>query len=547
MELFSLLHLSKEEELETSRIAWQCFLTVEEERFVSIPEIPESLNAASIFIDRHVSEGCGDRIALRWNDRRITYAELAANVNRAGNMFLRLGIRPEERVLLAVLDSPEFVYSFWGAVKIGAVPVPVNTFLRADEYAYLLDNSRAVACVASQEVWPTIMTVAARRLQHCIRVGADEANAASFWKLMEHESSALDPEPTHRDDMALWLYSSGSTGAPKGVVHLHRSLLYCAATYAEEVLGVGPDDITLSAARLFFAYGLGGGISFALHAGGTAALVSDRPTPEGMFAAIHDHRPTIFFGVPTLYAAMLQMKEVERKYDLSSLRLCVSAGEALPAELFKQWKERFGVEILDGIGSTEALHIFLSNRAGQVRPGSSGTPVAGYEARIIDEKGQDVPQGEVGDLIIKGGSLTSGYWRRLDATRRALQGEWLRTGDTYYQDADGVYWYCGRSDDMLKVSGQWVAPAEIEGLLFQHAAVLEAAVVGWEDENRLVKPKAFIVLKKGQTPSSTLADELQAFVKARTLPHKYPRWIEFVTELPKTTTGKIQRYKLRQA
>jgi acyl-coenzyme A synthetase/AMP-(fatty) acid ligase len=244
---------------------------------------------------------------------------------------------------------------------------------------------------------------------------------------------------------------------------------------------------------------------------------------------------------------MLQMKEkeVEQQYDLSSLHLCVSAGEPLPAELFNRWKERFGVEILDGIGSTEALHIFLSNRAGQVRPGSSGTPVPGYELRIADEKGGDVAQGEIGDLLVKGGSVTAGYWRKLEATQRALQGEWLRTGDTYFQDAEGVYWYCGRSDDMLKVSGQWVSPAEVEGLLFQHAAVLEAAVVGWEDENRLTKPKAFVVLKEGYAPSPTLAEELQLFVRERTLPHKYPRWIEFVPDLPKTATGKIQRYKLR--
>jgi benzoate-CoA ligase len=516
-------------------------------RNVPIPEIPESFNAASAFIDRHVEESRGDRVALRWEDQEVTYAELAAHVNRTGNAFLRLGIRPQERVLLAVFDSPEFVYSFWGALKIGAVPVPVNTFLRPDEYAYLLDNSQASAFVASQEVWPSVASASTPRVRHRIVVGDARPEALSFKSLLENESQTLESEPTHRDDMALWLYSSGSTGSPKGVVHLHRNLLYCSATYAQDVLGMGPDDVTLSAARLFFAYGLGGGMYFALHAGGTAALVSDRPTPESMFAAIHRYRPTIFFGVPTLYAAMLQMKDGERNYDLSSLRLCASAGEALPAELFKQWKARFGVEILDGIGSTEALHIFLSNRAGQVQPGSSGTPVPGYEVRIIDQNGQNVPQGEVGDLIIKGGSLTSGYWRKLEATRRALQGEWLRTGDTYYQDADGVYWYCGRSDDMLKVSGQWVSPAEIEGLLFQHAAVLEAAVVGWEDENRLVKPKAFVVLKEGTTPSPALAEELQAFVKARTLPHKYPRWIEFVSELPKTATGKIQRYKLRQS
>ena len=521
--------------------------SIDEEEGMPIPEIPESFNAATAFIDRHVAEGRGERIAIRWNDQAVTYAQLAANVNRAGNALLRLGIRPEERIVLAAWDSPEFVYSFWGAIKIGAVPVPVNTFLRADEYAYVLDNSGASALIVSPEIWPTVASFASRRLRHRIVIGEGNAEALSLQHVMEKESVHLDVEPTHRDDMALWLYSSGSTGSPKGVVHLHRSLLYCAETYAKEVLNLGPDDVTLSAARLFFAYGLGGGMTFALHAGATAALVSERPTPDSMFAAIHRHRPTIFFGVPTLYAAMLQMKDAERRYDLSSLRLCVSAGESLPAELFQRWQERFGVEILDGIGSTEALHIFLSNRAGEVTPGSSGTPVPGYDIRIVDEKGRDVPQGDVGDLIIKGGSVTAGYWRRLDATRRALQGDWLRTGDTYYQDADGVYWYCGRSDDMLKVSGQWVSPAEIEGLLFQHPAVLEAAVVGWEDENRLVKPKAFVVLKDGHAPSPTLADELQAFVKARTLPHKYPRWVEFAPELPKTATGKIQRYKLRQS
>jgi benzoate-CoA ligase len=264
-----------------------------------------------------------------------------------------------------------------------------------------------------------------------------------------------------------------------------------------------------------------------------------------MFAAIHRYRPTLFFGVPTLYAAMLQVKAAEQKYNLSSLRLCLSAGESLPSELFTRWRERFGMEILDGIGSTEIGHIFLSNRPGQVRPGSSGFPVPGYEVRIVNENGQDVQRGDIGDLLVRGGSITTGYWHKLDASRRTLLGEWIRTGDTYYQDADGAYWYCGRSDDMLKISGQWVAPAEVEGLLFQHPAVLEAAIVGWEDENRLLKPKAFVVLKDGYTPSSALAAELQQFVKERTLPHKYPRWVEFLPDLPKTATGKIQRYKLR--
>ncbi|MBI3246307.1 MAG: benzoate-CoA ligase family protein [Deltaproteobacteria bacterium] len=512
-----------------------------------IPEIPEVFNVAVAFIDRHLAAGRGDRVALRWNEQSVTYAQLAANVNRAGNALLRLGVRPEERIVLATWDSPEFVYSFWGAMKIGAVPVPVNTFLRTDEYAYVLENSDASVLIVAPEIWPTVAALAPRRLRQRIVTGEGKADAPALGSLMANESPTLEAAPTHRDDMALWLYSSGSTGSPKGVVHLHRNVVYCAETYAKDVLNIGSEDVTLSAARLFFAYGLGGGMTFALHAGATAALVSERPTPDSMYAAIHRYRPTIFFGVPTLYAAMLQTKNAESQYDLSSLRVCVSAGEALPGELFKQWRERFGVEILDGIGSTEALHIFLSNRPGQVRPGSSGTSVPGYEVRIVNEHGVEAPQGEVGDLLVKGGSVTAGYWRRLEATRRALQGDWLRTGDTYYRDAEGVYWYCGRSDDMLKVSGQWVSPAEVEGLLFQHPAVLEAAVVGWEDENDLVKPKAFVVLKEGHPPSAMLADELQGFVKAKTLPHKYPRWIEFVAELPKTATGKIQRYKLRQA
>ena len=515
------------------------------EGVVPVPEILESFNAASAFIDQHLAAGRGGRIALRWNDQAVTYEHLAANVNRAGNALRHLGVRPEERVLLVMLDSPEFVYSFWGAIKIGAVPVPVNTFLRTEEYAHLLNDSRASAVIVSQELWPVVAPAMTQWLRQRLVVGKADRDARSFWDRLERESPTLEAEQTHQDDTALWLYSSGSTGLPKGVIHLHRDLLYCAETYAREVLTLGPDDVTLAAPRLFFAYGLGGGMTFALHAGATAALVSERPTPESMFAAIHQHRPTIFFGVPTLYAAMLEVNEAESKYDLSRLRLCVSAGEPLPAELFLRWHDRFGVEILDGIGTTEALHIFLSNRAGQVKPGSSGVPVPGYEIRLVDEKGQDAPQGETGDLLVKGGSITAGYWHKLETTRRALLGEWLRTGDKYYQDADGVFWYCGRSDDMLKVSGQWVSPAEVEGLLFQHPAVLEAAVVGWEDENRLVKPKAFVVLKEGHTLSSSLAEELQAFVKARTLPHKYPRWVEFVAELPKTATGKIQRYKLR--
>jgi len=514
---------------------------------VPIPEIPESFNAATVFIDRHIREGRGGKVAVRCGEQEVTYAQLAENVNRVGNAFRRLGVRPEERMLLVVLDSPEFVYAFWGAVKIGAVPVPVNTFMRTDEYAYMLDDSRASVVVVSAEIWPTVAQAAekSRWLRHRIIVGGARNAALSFANLLENESSSLEAEFTHRDDTALWRYSSGSTGTPKGVVHLHRDLLFCCETYGREVLAITPDDVTFAAPRLFFAYGLGGGMYFALYAGATAVLVPERPTPDSVFAVISRYRPTLFFGVPTLYAAMLQVQDAENTYDLSALRLCLSAGEPLPGELFLRWRERFGVEILDGIGSTEVLHIFLSNRAGQVRPGSSGLPVPGYELRITDERGAEMPQGEIGDLLVKGGSVTSGYWHKLEATRRALEGEWIRTGDKYYRDAEGVYWYCGRSDDMLKVSGQWVSPAEVEGVLFQHPTVLEAAVVGREDESRLIKPKAFVVLKQGYVASTALAQQLQTFVRERTLPHKYPRWVEFVTDLPKTATGKIQRYKLR--
>lgn len=508
-----------------------------------LPDVPERFNAATAFIDAHTAEGRGERTALRWRDESISYAELAANVSKTGRALRRLGIRPEERVLLVVLDSPAFVYSFWGALKIGAIPVPVNTSLNTEDYAYLLDDSRARLLIVSAELWPTLAPVAER--VETIVVGEPPPGRLAFEELIGPEAPELEPEPTHRDDAAFWLYSSGSTGAPKGAVHLHRSVLCCADTYAREVLSIDAEDVTLAAPRLFFAYGLGGGINFSLRAGATAALVSERPTPDGMFAAIQEYKPTIFFGVPTLYAAMLQVPKAEQQYDMSSLRVCVSAGEPLPGELFTRWKERFGVEILDGLGTTEALHIFLSNRSGQVRPGSSGLPVEGYEIRLTDENGQAVRQGEIGDLLVKGGSITAGYWRKREATQRALYGEWLRTGDKYYQDEDGYYWYCGRADDMLKVSGQWVSPAEVEGVLFEHPAVLEAAVVGWHDTDRLVKPKAFVVLIEGQPASSALAEELRDFVKSRSLPHKYPRWVEFVAELPKTTTGKIQRYKLR--
>jgi len=375
--------------------------------------------------------------------------------------------------------------------------------------------------------------------------GAAGARHLAFDDVVGRASSRLEAVRTSRDDAAFWLYSSGSTGVPKGAVHLQHDMVVCSDTYALQVLGMTEADRTVSAAKLFFAYGMGNNMYFPMRVGGQGVLYPHRPLPESMFETIHRHRPTLFFGIPTLYAAMLQVKEAEKRWDLSSLRHCVSAGEALPEELFNRWRERFGVEILDGIGTTEILHVFLSNRPGRVRPGATGLPVPGYEAIVVDDEGRPVPQGEIGNLRVKGDSTMAYYWNQHEKTKETLHGHWIQTGDKYYQDADGYFWYCGRADDMLKVGGIWVSPVEVEGTLVAHPAVLEAAVVGSEDEDRLVKPRAFVVLKDGFTASPALDAEIKAFVKDRIAPYKYPRWIDFVAELPKTATGKIQRFKLR--
>jgi benzoate-CoA ligase len=361
-----------------------------------------------------------------------------------------------------------------------------------------------------------------------------------------HTTSArLDAAETSKDDAALWLYSSGSTGRPKGAVHLHHDMVVCYETYAVQVLGLRPTDRVFSAAKLFFAYGLGNAGYFPMGAGAESVLYPQRPTPESVFDVLTRHRPTIFFGVPTLYAGMLALKDAEKRFDISSLRLCVSAGEALPDELYTRWQERFGVEIIDGIGTTEILHIFISNRPGAARPGSTGLVVPGYEASIVDDEGRPVKQGDIGNLRVKGDSIMAYYWNKHEKTKDSLYGHWIQTGDKYYQDADGYFWYAGRADDMLKVGGIWVSPVEVENTLVRHPAVLEAAVVGHEDTDRLIKPKAFVVLKEPAASGGPLADELKAFVKDKIAPYKYPRWIEFVPDLPKTATGKIQRFKLR--
>jgi benzoate-CoA ligase len=513
-----------------------------------VTDVPSQFNAARFFVDRNVDEGRGGKVAFFYEDTSITYAALQELVNRTGNALLDLGVQREQRVLCLLLDSPEFLAAFWGAIKIGAIPIPVNTMMRGQDYLYFLDDSRAPVAIISEpllaEAGPVLSE--ARYLKHVVIVGTPSGKQLGFDAWAGKASAALEAADTSKDDTAFWLYSSGSTGRPKGAVHLQHDMVYCTDTYARQVLRMTAQDRTVSAAKLFFAYGLGNNMYFPMREGGQGVLYPHRPMPEAMFELIHRHKPTLFFGVPTLYAAMLQVKDAEKRYDLASLRLCVSAGEAFPQELYRRWRDKFGVEVLDGIGTTEILHVFLSNRVGDVRPGSTGLPVPGYEAMLVDDEGRPVPQGEIGNLRVKGDSIMAYYWNQHEKTKDTLFGHWIQTGDKYYQDADGYFWYCGRADDMLKVGGIWVSPVEVENTLIGHPAVLETAVVGHEDTDKLIKPKAFVVLKEGHSGSPALEAELKAFVKDKIAPYKYPRWIAFVAELPKTATGKIQRFKLRQ-
>ncbi len=511
--------------------------------------LPEEFNAATYFVDRHLAEGRGPKIAIECEEARVSYQQLCERVNRVGNGLRRLGVRIEERVLLLLLDTPEFAASFFGAIKIGAVPVPVNTLLKPADYEYMLNNSRARVAIVSQSLYPQIEAVPRERLrylEHIVVVGGDApAGTSAFSELMAQSSPELSAEPTNKDDAAFWLYSSGSTGFPKACVHLQHDMVVCAERYAKGILGMTEQDRCFSVAKLFFAYGLGNGLYFPLAVGGTSILWPGAPKPQPVFAVIASHQPTLFFSVPSNYAALLAWHG-EREFDLSSVRYGVSAGESLPAALFHRFQQRFGVEILDAIGSTEALHMFIANPPGAVRPGSSGLIIPGYEARIVDEMNLPVKRGDIGNLLVKADSVCSHYWNQHEKTKDTMEGHWIRTGDKYYQDQDGYFWYAGRSDDMLKCSGVWVSPVEIESVLIEHAAVQEVAVIGRQDRDELIKPVACVVLKDGGVGTADLARELQEFVVSRLPVFKRPRWVEFFPELPKTATGKLQRYKLRQ-
>lgn len=511
---------------------------------------PSSITFAPVFnvavplIDRHVQAGRSHKVAFRTARGEVTYGALAENVNRCGHVLRELGAAAGDRVLMVVKDCPEFVYLFWGAIKAGSIPVPVNTLLRAPDYQYMIEDSGCAVVVYSPEYAVEVEAALASATAQPVSM-AVEGGEQALQNRLQRAAASLTAVPARAEDPCFWLYSSGSTGRPKGAVHRHRDIVVTCVYYAEETLGMSVDDICFSAAKLFFAYGLGNSMTFPLWLGATAVLSDLRPSPEMTFELIERFKPTLYFGVPTLYAAQLRALATET-VDWSSLRLCVSAGEALPAEIFRRWRERTGLTILDGIGSTELLHIFISNREDDYKPGTSGRLVPGYEARIVDENGAAVADGEVGRLLIQGDSSAAYYWNNPQKTAETMQGEWVNTGDTYRRDADGYYVYGGRSDDMLKVGGIWCSPVEIESRLIEHAKVLEAAVVGREDDDQLVKPEAYVILNDSRDASDALAEELMAHCQTGLARYKYPRWLHFVDELPKTATGKIQRFKLRK-
>ena len=508
--------------------------------------IPRFYNAAADLVERHLVAGRAGHVAFIDDAGRYSYGDLAQRVNRCANAWRRLGLRCEDRVVLLLHDSIDFPTAFLGAIRAGVVPIPCNTMLTASDYEYLLADSRARAIVVSAPLAPVVLPSAARldALEHVIVSGGAPNGTLDFAAWIGAESTDAPVAATTADDVCFWLYSSGSTGSPKGAVHLHADLIQTAELYARPVLGIAPDDKVFSAAKLFFAYGLGNALTFPLAVGATSVLMAERPSPAAVFKRLVGAQPTIFYGVPTLYAAMLASADFPSREQLA-LRRCVSAGEALPADLGKRWRDKTGVDILDGLGSTEMLHIFLSNRPDDVCYGTTGRPVPGYDLRVVDEAGNAVAVGEIGELQVSGPTSSPYYWNNRAKSLATFLGPWTRSGDKYIVDAAGRYVYCGRTDDMLKVGGVYVSPFEVEAALATHDAVLEAAVVGCADSTELIKPKAFVVLKPGREAGAALAAALQDHVKTRLAPFKYPRWIEFVDELPKTATGKIQRFRLR--
>ena len=506
-------------------------------------EIPHDYNAAHDLLARNGARSENIAFIDAASGAQLTYGELTDQCHRFANALRSHGFQPETRVMVAMLDTLEWPVVFLGCILAGVVPIAANTLLTTKDFDFMLRDSRAQALVVSRQLLPAFEPLIGKipTLRTVFIAGDGAPNSVAA--MVKAGAMTLHVSNTTADDTCFWLYSSGSTGTPKGTVHLHSHLVQTAELYGRGVLGIREDDVVFSAAKLFFAYGLGNSLTFPMSVGATAVLLPSRPTPADVFNVLAKFRPTIFYGVPTLFAALLADGARPPRGDLN-LRVCASAGEALPAEIGKRWTQHYGCEILDGIGSTEMLHIFVSNRPGEVRYGTTGQPVPGYELRIVGDDGRECGDGEIGELQVKGPTSALMYWNNRAKTKATFAGDWTRSGDKYTRDADGFYTYGGRTDDMLKVGGIYVSPFEVEACLMTHQSVLEAAVVGAADSDELVKPKAFVVLKAGQPAT---AQDLQMHVKSLLAPYKYPRWIEFVPELPKTATGKIQRFKLRHA
>lgn len=520
-----------------------------------VVNIPQRMNIAALFVDQPAEGKWADKTAIyfagelpRYPPRNFTYREIQELVNRTSNALQSLGLGPEDRILMIVLDSIEFIATFFGAIKIGAIPIPVNTRLPADQYQYMLHDSRAKALVIHEELVDNIKDISQFKfLQHFIVIGQAKPGQISYYDIVNRASPQLDALEMSKDDFAFWLYSSGTTGAPKGIVHLQHDMVYCADTFFKHVVRLTQDDIILSVSKLSFAYGLGNAMYAPFRVGASAVLYPGVAQPEKVLELLEKYRVTVLFALPMLYSRILAIKDAEKKYDLKSLRLCFSGLEPLHPAIYYQWKERFGVEVLDVIGSTEILHVFIANREGKVKPGTTGVAVPGYELKTVDDEGKDVPIGQRGRLMVRADSIGAFYWHQHDATKRTFQGEWIDTSDLYVKDEEGFWTHAGRAGDMMRSKGLWVSPVEVENAIGAHPAVLEVAAVQSYTPERFEMVKAFITLKEGYQPSPRLEEEIRNFIKSNGLAsYKIPELMEFSGDLPKTPTGKIQRFKLRQ-